>query len=196
MSDEQRLLDAMLKQYETVRAESIAAIGNRLTVMNFTFAALSVMTAGLLTRQVSDALAGVIAIVFVPQFGKAGLLVWLGEHERSQRAGRYLRALEVRICAAVGQDTLGWETWLERQPAPTGRESSLHMRYPYIAVVVLLVGVGWAGEALGVYLLAHATSHRPGSPWSIVIPVAAGAACLLVEGCFLRFFSGRWRAIR
>ena len=193
----------MLKQYETVRAESVAAIANRLMVMNFTFAALSVLTAGLLTRKVSDALAGVIAIVFVPQFGKAGLLVWLGEHKRSQRAGRYLRDLEVLIDKTVGRNTLGWETWLQNEQgttkpglSPAKPGSSLHMRYPYVAVVALLVGVGWAAEVLGVYLLAHATVHRPGPPWSAIIPVAAGIACLIVETVFLKFFRDRWLAIR
>lgn len=189
-------VQAMLTEYDLLRQESLAAIGHRLSILSFSFAALAVLTAGLLQRKVDDALAGVVALAFVPQFAKASLLVWLGEHARSQRAGRYLVGLERRVNAEVGGQALSWETSLAA-PAPAGGSPDsrrLHMKYPYVAVVVLLLGVGWAAEGLGLYLLAEGlTEHWP-DRWAVVVTCLVGAAAVAAEVWFLRFFAGHWRA--
>ena len=79
------LVEAMLAEYGTLRQESLEAVGHRMTVMSFTFAAVGVIIGGLLTRKVSDAVAGLIAVLFVPQVSKAALLIWLGKVLLGQR---------------------------------------------------------------------------------------------------------------
>lgn len=186
----------MLMEYEMLRQESLAAIGHRLNILSFTFAALAVLTAGLLQRKVEDVVAGVVALAFVPQFAKAGLLVWLGEHARSQRAGRYLVGLEERLNAVVGAETLCWETSLAGRRPAEERPGGLHMRYPYVAVVVLLLGVGWAAGAVGVYLLAHGLGDLLSRGWTVAATTTLALVAVGVEVAFLRFFAARWRAAR
>ena len=137
----------MLAEYGTLRQESLEAVGHRMTVMSFTFAAVGVIIGGLLTRKVSDAVAGLIAVLFVPQVSKAALLIWLGEYERSQRAGKWLAELEQRVNRALGADALAWETTLLAARRTTAMEAAgssrtpVHMGYPYVSVVALVVVV-------------------------------------------------------
>ena len=186
---------ALVAEYQMLRQESLSSIGHRLSILSFTFAALAVLTAGLLQRRVDDVLAGAVAIAFVPQLAKAGLLVWLGEHARSQRAGRYLVGVEGRMNEVLGAPTMGWETSLAGRAEDAGGRG-LHMRYPYVAVVVLLLGVGWAAEGLGVYLLAVGTAERTSDVTTALVAGSAALAAVVVEVVFLRFFAQRWRAAR
>lgn len=188
-------VQAMLTEYDLLRQESLAAIGHRLSILSFSFAALAVLTAGLLQRQVDDTLAGVVALAFVPQFAKASLLVWLGEHARSQRAGRYLVGLERRVNTEVGGEALSWEASLTA-PAPGDASDSrrLHMKYPYVAVVVLLLGVGWAAEGLGLYLLTEGLSEHWPDRRAIAVTALLGVAAVGGEVWFLRFFGRHWQA--
>src|SRR5689334_12686725 len=76
-------IDAMLAEYASLRTESLTSITNRITVANFAFGAVAVIVAALLTDTTPDITKGAIAFLFVPQIAKAGLLIWLGEYERS-----------------------------------------------------------------------------------------------------------------
>lgn len=182
-------LEAILAEYTWLRQECLQAIGYRITVMNFTFGALSVVLAGLLTGKVPPLVAGSIALFFVPQMAKAGLLIWLGEYDRSQRAGHWIEGLEARINQLTNSPgAMGWETTLATR--------GTHMGYPYIAIIVFMLGSGVAGSFLGLYFvvfeyLKHASvSER----WLIVFALLA--YIVAVEILFLRFFRARWRAIR
>lgn len=99
-----------LAEYGSLRQESLQAITNRLQVLNFTFAALSVVVAAVVAGKVPPLAAAAITIVFVPSVAKAALLVWLGEYSRSQRAGRWIAELEERINLDAGAPVLGWES--------------------------------------------------------------------------------------
>ena len=101
-SDKSLLVEAMLAEYRSVRQESLEAVGHRMTVMSFTFAAVGVVIGGLLARRVSDVLAGLIAILFVPQVSKAALLIWLGEYDRTESLIRQLLSTrKVALAAAT-----------------------------------------------------------------------------------------------
>ena len=190
-------VDALLKEYEYVRKESLDAIGHRLRIMNFSFAALSVLIAALLTRQVPDILAGAVGFVFIPQLAKASLLIWLGEHERSQRAGRYLVTIEHQINDLVGNQVMGWEGSLLGRPSPRAKaESWLHMRYPYVAVVALLLGVGWVSSALSLYFLGSGVRAVLSVGWVYAVIPALLVIGLCNELLFLRFFLKKWRTTR
>jgi hypothetical protein len=181
-------LQAMLAEYATLRAESVQSISNRMAVMNFTFGALSVVLAGLLAASISELMAGFIALFFVPQMAKAGLLIWMGEYNRSQRAGRWTAVLEERINQRVGSQVVGWEGSLASAGA--------HMSYPYAATVLFILGIGYAGSLLGLYFFTSQDSRpfRWLSPFLIVALTVA--YIFIVEGLFLRFVRSRWREVR
>lgn len=185
-------LTAMLAEYETLRTEVLEAISHRVAIMNFTFAAMSVLLAGLLARKVSDPLAGLISLLAIPQFAHAGLVIWLGEYRRSQRASVWLSDLERRINALTGEDDLGWEGRSEGESA----ERFDHMSFPYVATAALLLGAAYVAIALGGYLLFGQLEKLLGSThWYVVVsPVLAYSA--LTECTFLWFFRKKWRECR
>ncbi len=191
MSDEARLT-ALLAEYELLRQESLDTLGHRLTVVNFTFASLSVVVAGLLTSDQPSWVLAAVAIVFVPQGAKAGLLIWLGEYARSQRAGRHLSELEVsinRLTGAPSGEGMSWESQL------TSRGT--HMSLPYRATIAFTVGVGWVAAALGLSLFFAALSELSIGTFSrggILLLVCT--MVLAVEVVFLRTFLREWVAAR
>lgn len=180
-------LQAALAEYESLRQESMASISNRVTIVNFTFGALAVMIAGLLAQKDPGLLSGIIAALFVPQLAKTGLLIWLGEYDRSQRAGRWIRDLELRINALVDNRSMAWESAL--------MSKGNHMSYPYASTVLLLLGAGWASLVVGIEIIY--TNLSPGNPvWLEVAAVAGLAVVVVAEVLFVVFFRSKWRTVR
>jgi hypothetical protein len=192
LDTEKAAFEAMLTEYRSLRQESMESLGHRMTVMNFAFGSLTVVIAGLLTRKVSDATAGVIGVLFVPQVAKAALLIWLGEYERSRRAGRWLRDLEQKINDVTGRTSMGWETSLGDERGRSAR----HMAYPYIAVIALVGGAAYVAIGLGTYMLAAQVRDDAGAGWAGVTVGLILALAIVVEGAFIRFFLKRWEACR
>lgn len=181
-SDSEVKVQVLLAEYATLREESLGAIGHRMTATNFTFAAMAVILGALLTSDIDVRLVVVALAIGVPQLAKSGLLIWLGEYQRSQRAGRQLRHVEATINAELGQDVMTRESSLA--------SSGTHMSYPYRAVVVLLLGTGWLA-GLTALTLAWWAPDDPvlGPRW---LSIGAAAVLLLVEVWFLRIFRGHW----
>jgi hypothetical protein len=181
-------LQTLLTEYNSLRTESLNAINNRVTIANFTFGALAIILAGLLAQRQPSLATGFVALLFVPQIAKTGLLIWLGEYNRSQRAGKQLRSIEARVNQVLDGSVMRWETSLA--------STSLHMGYPYIATVLLLLGAGWSSSALGL-IFVGAGLARSLSPTAIVWMVGALSAYVLAgESLFAWFFRNKWRQIR
>ena len=180
-------LDARLAEYNSLRQESLQAITNRIQVMNFAFTSLSVVLAAILTSNVSRVILILIGLVFVPMASKASALIWLGEYNRSQRAGRGISYLEQKINELLEGPHLSWEAGLIT--------TSTHMGYPYIATVLFLLSTGAFGEFLGAfYLVTSLAKFNDTYAW-----ISAGGVLLYVvilECAFIRFFRKRWIAIR
>ncbi len=182
------VLSALLTEYTTLRQEILCAIDNRIKIVTFSFGALAVIVAGLLTRSVSDILAAAVALLVVPQVAKAALAIWLGEYHRSQRAGKWLVKLESRIGSHVGtQDAMAWE-----QSLVTGRT---HMSFPYLSVVILIMGVAYSSIALGLYLLSAFLMRVYAFSGVLLTALVVLIAASGFEYWFLRFFRREWRRI-
>jgi biotin transporter BioY len=180
-------VQAALAEYESLRQESMASISNRVTVVNFTFGALAVIIAALLAQPEPGLLSGVIAVLFVPQLAKTGLLIWLGEYDRSQRAGRWIRDLEIRINTLVDNRSMSWESAL--------LSKGTHMSYPYASTVLLLLGAGWASLVVGVAIVyANLSTGDPG--WLGWAAVAGVVVIVVAEVLFALFFRRKWREVR
>lgn len=180
---------AMLAEYNSLRQESLSSIGNRVTIANFSFGAVSLILAALISQGTASLLTGVLALALVPQIAKVGLMIWLGEYNRSQRAGKWISELERRINAAVGVDhAVSWESAL--------LGNSIHMSYPYLSVVMLLVGVGWASIAYGATVLIELLDRSGYSAAGLGIAAAVAIAVVAVEVWYLRLFMNKWRKIK
>jgi biotin transporter BioY len=180
-------LDSALAEYESLRQESMASISNRITVVNFTFGALAVMIAGLLAQTDPTLLSGAVAVLFVPQLAKTGLLIWLGEYDRSQRAGRWIRDLELRINALVDNRSMSWESAL--------MSKGTHMSYPYASTVLLLLGAGWASLVVG-FSIIYGTLLTDDPQWLNWVAVVAVVVVVAVEILFALYFRAKWRSVR
>lgn len=183
--------ELLIEEYRTLRQESLDSLGHRLTVVNFTFAALSIVIGAMVASDgVSPGLLALLGILFVPQGAKAGLFIWLGEYQRSQRAGKHLVHLEERLNALVDSadgEALCWETSLARQQETD--QVDHHMKYPYQATVAFTMGVGWAAEVLGLWYAAQWLDGHAGEPAKAGL--LAGAAFLVVAFeilVLIRFF--------
>ncbi len=190
--DREPLLDVLMEEYRTLRQESLDTLGHRLTVVSFTFAALSVVVAGMLTATELPAwIVGAVGVVFVPQAAKAGLFIWLGEYQRSQRAGRHLAELERRVNALLdvdGSAGLCWESALTSR----GR----HMSTPYIATIAFTLGAGWAGVALGLTFLWRSLGSAWPAPWPAVVLGVVAILLTTWEALVVRRFVSEWRDAR
>ncbi|HEX8693646.1 MAG TPA: hypothetical protein VF746_14585 [Longimicrobium sp.] len=176
--DQAGRLQALLTEYQWLRQESLTAITNRISVMNFTFAALSVIVGSLLASHVPDLLGAGVAIVVVPQCAKAGLLIWFGEYRRTIRASQWAAVVEEKVNAATGAPgTMEWERNLKRE----GR----HMTYPYIAVVLLLMGVSYLATILGLYFLKAGLGSAVSRSASTAITGSTLLSCVALEAWFL-----------
>jgi hypothetical protein len=177
-------LKALLEEYSSLRKESVSAIGYRIQIVTFTFAALAVIVAGLLTRNVPDLLAGIISLFVVPQIAKASLLMWLGEYHRSIRAGRYLREIEAKVNSLTEPATLAWESELALKKR--------HMSYPYVATAFVILGTGHLASALGIYLLSSLNQGVV----NLKLTVGLVIYVALLEATFFGYFCHVWYRIR
>lgn len=184
----QLTLTAMLAEYNTLRNESLNTIGHRLQIITITFAALSAVIAGLFARQIWDILAGVVALLIIPQLSKAAIFIWLGEYSRSMRAGRWIADLEQRINKLIdSKEAIGWELELIKK----GR----HMGYPYLSVISLLLGSGYIGTALGVYFLSVSLGNQLGFIATVFITIGLIFYAFTIETWFVIFCINEWKRI-
>src|SRR5215470_5898305 len=183
------VVQAMLAEYNSLRTESLSSISNRVTIANFTFGAVAIILAALINQRTPDIVTGVVALAFVPQIAKTGLMVWLGEYNRSQRAGKWISDLEKKINDTLGQDhAMVWESALIG--------NSIHMSYPYSSVVLLLLGVGWSSILVGFEIFANLI-RASGYPIEYLIGLSTILAVIIIaEIWFIRFFRSKWREIK
>lgn len=182
-------LQALLAEYNTVRQESMSSIANRTTIANFVFGALAVIIAALVAQDRPNWATAIVSFVLVPQISKTGLLISLGEYQRSQRAGRWVALVEMKINQILGnKGAMSWESSLVSK--------GLHMGYPYLATALLLMGTGWAGGGVGLYLIFDLMGTAVSTSYRIVIAVILGVIIVGVETWYALFFRARWREIR
>jgi hypothetical protein len=181
-------LQALLAEYDSLRHESLTSISNRIIIANFTFVALALILAALLTRTRPSAIVGIVSLFFVPQVAKTGLLIWLGEYDRSQRVGYWLKGVEQRINQVLDQEVMTWEGSLQHQ--------GTHMGYPYLATVLLLLGAGWASSLVGLFMIHQAITYPVVHHDLSWIIAGVTSYVLIVELLFGWFFRNKWRHIR
>lgn len=137
-------IEILLKEYETLRQESLDTINNRNTILSFGLATIGAIFAGssiAYTTGTYSLVSSLVLILAIPAISSFVLFIWLGEYERMQRAGRFLVELEHKINEESSKELLTWETYLRKRHA--------HMKYPYHAVVMLLIGISGISLTIG-----------------------------------------------
>jgi hypothetical protein len=181
-------LQALLAEYDSLRLESLTSISNRIVIANFTFGALALILAALVTRTEPSMIVAIVSLFFVPQVAKTGLLIWLGEYDRSQRVGHWLKGVERRINDALGQEVMTWEGSLQHR--------GTHLGYPYLSTVLLLLGAGWASSLLGLFMIHQAITYPAVHRYLSWITAGLITYVFIVELSFGWFFRSKWRHIR
>ncbi len=140
-------VEIMLEEYKTLRQESLDAMKNRNTILTFGLAAIGALFTGNFLFYDSNVyvdypfISSIMLILMIPAISSFLLLMWLGEYERSQRAGKFLVKLECKINLESSRGLLTWETHL--------RKNQSHMKYPYYATAMLLIGISGISVVLG-----------------------------------------------
>lgn len=156
-------IEIMLEEYKTLRQESLDAMKNRNTILSFGLAAIGALFTGSIVAYKTDIhllITNVALIVMIPAVSYIVLAMWLGEYERSQRAGKFLVGLECRINTEASRTLLTWETRL--------RKKRSHMKYPYHAAVVLPIGISAASQVTGLITADFSAIQT----WSAVVAAA------------------------
>lgn len=146
-------VEIMLEEYKTLRQESLNAMNNRNTILSFGLATIGAVFAGSIVAYTDSAyplISSLALILVIPAISSFILLMWLGEYERMQRAGKFLVELEGKINKEASKKLLTWETQL--------RYKKSHMKYPYYATVVLLIVISSVSLVLGVGVTDFSTA--------------------------------------
>ena len=90
----------LLEEYKTLRQESLTAMNNRNKVLSFGLAAIGAILTGSIFAYEENGypfISILILIIIIPVVSSFVLLMWFGEYERMQRAGKFLTKLEEKI---------------------------------------------------------------------------------------------------
>lgn len=93
-------VDALFKEYDTLRQESLDSMQNRTQIVAFGLGTLAVLAGAVLSLDSGDRSPHLIVAVFsigLPVISALVLYIWLGEVERMMRAGKHIQQLELRI---------------------------------------------------------------------------------------------------
>jgi hypothetical protein len=127
-------IEIIVKEYESIRNESLNTITNRFQILSFGLAGLGAFAAGIFAGgkpAENPALALLAFNITIPLISTLILYIWLGEVNRMNRAGSYLAGLEKKINDLAGESVLGWENRL--------RDEETKMKYPYNVVIALFM---------------------------------------------------------
>jgi hypothetical protein len=158
-------LSLVMKEYDVIRSEITDSTQRRFSILQYGLAAAGGVLAfgvklikdlGNPTPSAADScshdpcflhvipqhniLAWFVTAILSPALLWAVLILWVGEYQRIQRAGLYVREIEQKVNnfyqeQKVNMDILGWETWLV----------SKHLKVPYWGM--------WAFFSLGAIVI-------------------------------------------
>jgi hypothetical protein len=162
-----------MKEYETLRQESLDSINNRSQIVSFGLGTIGILAGGVLASERASQSIPLLILVFsvgIPTVSVLVLYSWLGEVERMMRAGRFMVDLEARINAEIspGDPALTWERWL--------RTANTQMRYPYIVVLALFLGIAVGAPFLGLSMAAVSWAEYwwcIAAPWCLALLATA-----------------------
>jgi len=181
--NDEKKIEILLAEYNSLRTESIEAVKNKFQVLTFGFGGLSVFVGSALASRISIGASLLILFIIVPSLSKAITIVWLGEHRRMVRAGGGVAALEVKINRIAGENLLGWEKWV--------RSESRAMSLPYRTTLGVFQFASMASITVGGLVLWRFLDGRHSSAATFATLILALIAVAILE-IFLHMIIDRW----
>jgi hypothetical protein len=177
-----------LEEYKTLRQEILTTMSNRISILTFGLASISVILAASIAKYTPDGtpfntlFPGLALTLAIPVVSILILFMWLGEYERMQRAGSFLTLIEDHVNreeAPEGKEKnlLSWETWL--------RKNRGHMAYPYNMTVILLLLISSLSLMSGLLMVGPYIAWTAGQilKWGL----ASSLALHVVVYCYMFF---------
>jgi hypothetical protein len=181
---------AVLEEYKSLRAEAVTARDAQLSVLRIGVALIAGLIALGATLRNEEFLGGLLLSVIVPILVILTLELWIGEIQRSVRAGAFVAAIEHRLALLFAEKDLdpplAWETWLRNKSDASGiavtsqQQKDSLVRSLVISGFLFLVAGGSCG--LGLHFLWH---HEYRSmTYAVGISVGISLVLLLVRAGF------------
>jgi hypothetical protein len=150
----ERWLSTTLEEYKSLRQESLQALAQQQTVLQFGLSVLGVLV-GLAVQQADKEplLSIILGAGFVPLVAVFVAIIWVGEFERLGRVGFHLATIEYAVTKEIGRPALWWESALQAARGPYRR-----LRGRYRAVMAMLGLFALAGAVVGNVVLGGETS--------------------------------------
>jgi hypothetical protein len=151
-----------------------------------------VVLAAITVSAVQGLAVALLVLAAVPQVAKAGLMIWFGEYQRSQRAGEMLSTVEQNINRELGRNrstglAMSWEQGVTKTGVRHG--------YPHLATILLLTGASVVSAIYGFYLLAAwAQAQAAALPPTLIVVFTT--TVVIVESVFVWLVRQRWCAIK
>jgi len=189
-------LDLAVEEYKSLRAESIAAKNNQQTTLTWSLAGIGVLVAGSVAATRPDAsgsqaaaytavalmFATIAPLIILGSFG-----IWLGEVERMERVGKYLRerercswraeTLDMKHIGEPLRYPTAWENAIFQPKAASGLGKNV---FGNVSAVMLFVGAFAASISaamtvtwMAVTNLSHVEKTTL-TGWCVVLLVASG----------------------
>ena len=141
-------VEAMFKEYDTLRAEVLTSMNSRNSILSFGLASLSLILGGSIAASKGRCcpLLACLGLIFaLPGISAFVLVLWISEYQRMHRAGTSIAGLEFKINQELGYKALTWETNL--------RSKKRHLKYPYETTVVFLIIISFTSFLLGLIMI-------------------------------------------
>lgn len=181
-------LRAVLGEYKSLRDEAVAARDAQLAVLRFGVAIIGALVAlGLAGREQEPELSGVMLCVLVPAVIFFVVELWVGEIQRSNRAGSFVATIE-RELARYFKDSrngsyrppMGWENWLRRDGSGEYKRAN-NVRALVVSALFLFFMGGSYLVGLGVLREKHLDSYVAACTVAAVVILAS----LLVRATYV-----------
>jgi hypothetical protein len=157
---------AVLEEYKSLRSEAVTARDAQLSVLRLGVALVAALIGLGVTLRSENFLGGILLSIVVPVFVILTFELWIGEIQRSVRAGAVVAAIEERLANIFRHEGLappmGWELWLRSRPHnpswPDSPRASQQQRDSVIRALVIsgfLFFIALGSCILGIHFLWH-----------------------------------------
>lgn len=167
---------AALEEYKTLREESLSAVDRQQSIVRFGVALVGTLIGLGIRAQYDTYVGSLVLTIFVPIVVYLILALWLGEVERSVRAGAVVAALECKLGLELAEPrvVLGWERWLRGLGPPLRADQSatqqvknlpqgkqLFARIRVVVTFFLFLTPGVISAWIGDHTLLSCDTHDP-----------------------------------
>jgi hypothetical protein len=182
---------AVVEEYRSLRAEAVTARDAQLSILRLALPLLAALVGVGVSLNSSDEqdalLAGVLLSIVVPVIVALIFELWLGQVQRSIRAGNVVAAIEQRLSdhfAGKSEDLpppMGWEQWLRRRDNPPWRRGLSQQQLESTVSALVIFGFLFIATVGSFFLgLSFLEDRRDQTAIHVAIATALGTVGYLI----------------